>query len=69
MPYSRNSEGKKSLSVIDREYFASGDWKCPESLTGGHWWNCNIKPFVCKICGKVKLDRASGIDSPIPIDK
>ncbi len=54
MPFSGNSEKKKPLSVIDKDYFASGDWKCPKSPTGGHRWDCNIQPFVCRICGKVK---------------
>jgi hypothetical protein len=49
-------KGKKPLRIIEKDYFESGDWKCPNSATGGHWWNCNIEPHVCKICGKVKLD-------------
>jgi hypothetical protein len=46
---------KRPISVSEKEYFESGDWKCPKSPTGGHWWNCNIQPFICKICGKVKV--------------
>lgn len=45
---------KKPVGIIEKEYFASGDWKCPTSPTGGHLWDCNGEPFVCKICGKVK---------------
>jgi hypothetical protein len=47
---------KRPVGVIERDYYASGDWKCPQSPTGGHWWDCNSKPFVCKICGKVKAE-------------
>jgi hypothetical protein len=46
---------KKPIGVSEKEYFALGDWKCPNSPTGGHWWNCNVEPFVCKTCGKIKL--------------
>ncbi len=45
----------KHMSFTEKEYFASGDWKCPESPTGAHWWNCNFEPSVCKICGKVQI--------------
>lgn len=47
---------KKSLNYNEKEYFASGSWKCPESPTKAHWWDCNAKPPVCKICGKVKIE-------------
>ncbi|MDO8578985.1 MAG: hypothetical protein Q7R50_07400 [Dehalococcoidales bacterium] len=47
---------KKSLSYNEKEYFASGAWKCPTSPTKAHWWDCNTKPPVCKICGKVKVE-------------
>jgi|GEM_PF-4413586 len=46
---------KKQTGVTDKEYLASGDWKCPDSPTGGHWWNCNLEPSVCKVCGKTKI--------------
>ena len=46
---------KKPVGVTEKEYLASGDWKCPASPTGAHWWNCNVAPSVCKVCGKVKL--------------
>ena len=46
---------RKPISVTDKEYFASGGWKCPESPTGAHWWNCNVEPPVCKICGKIQI--------------
>ncbi len=55
MAFSYNLGKKKPLSVTEKEYFASGEWKCPKSPTGAHRWNCNVEPFVCKICGKVKL--------------
>jgi len=45
---------KKPISVTEKEYFASGDWRCLESPTGAHWWNCNVEPPVCTICGKQK---------------
>jgi len=45
---------KKPVGVSEKEYLASGEWKCPESSTGAHWWNCNHEPWVCKVCGKVK---------------
>jgi hypothetical protein len=48
------SSVRKPLAVTEKEYFAAGDWKCLPSPTGGHWWNCNTEPNVCKICGKVK---------------
>ena len=46
---------KKPVGVTEKEYLASGDWKCPDSPTGAHWWNCNLEPSVCKVCGKVKI--------------
>jgi hypothetical protein len=49
------SSMKKPVGVSEKEYLASGDWKCPDSPTGAHWWNCNVQPSVCKVCGKVKL--------------
>ena len=42
--------------MTEKEYVATGDWKCAKSPTGGHWWNCNVRPSVCKICGKTKLE-------------
>jgi hypothetical protein len=48
------SSSRKPVAVTEKEYFASGDWKCSGSPTGAHWWNCNADPNVCKICGKVK---------------
>jgi hypothetical protein len=48
---------KKYKGVTDKEYFASGDWKCAKSATGGHWWDCNVEPFVCKSCGMVKATK------------
>ena len=45
---------KKPIGVTEKEYLTSGDWKCPKSPTGAHWWNCNVDPPVCKICGKDK---------------
>ena len=58
---------KRYTRVNEKEYVASGDWKCPESPTGAHWWNCNVEPPVCKICGKVNI--AAGrvaATSPLP---
>lgn len=52
--YHYRSDGKKPVDVNEREYYASGEWKCSKSPTGGHWWDCNLKPSVCKFCGKVK---------------
>lgn len=46
---------KRFMSPGEREYVASGDWKCLESATGAHWWDCNVKPAVCKSCGKVNV--------------
>jgi hypothetical protein len=45
---------RKPIGVTEKEYLASGEWKCPNSPTGAHWWNCNVEPLVCKICNKVK---------------
>ena len=47
---------KMSLNYNEKEYLASGAWKCAESPTKAHWWDCNVKPPVCKICGKVKVE-------------
>jgi hypothetical protein len=52
--YHYKNEGVKLEDVEERAYVASGDWKCVASPTGGHWWNCNIRPFACKYCGKTK---------------
>jgi len=52
--YHYKNEGIKLEDVEERAYVASGDWKCTISPTGGHFWNCNVRPFVCKYCGKVK---------------
>ncbi len=46
---------RKPLGLMEKEYIASGEWKCPDSPTGGHWWNCNVHPIVCKICKKVQV--------------
>jgi hypothetical protein len=54
MAQNYNGRNKKPASLLAREYFVSGNWKCPSSATGGHWWNCNVKPNVCKFCGKIK---------------
>ena len=56
---------RRFTSANEREYIASGDWKCPESSTGAHWWNCNAKPPVCKICGKVNV-AADPVAAPLP---
>jgi hypothetical protein len=53
-PYHYNNGGKKLGDIEEKAYIASGDWKCATSPTGGHWWNCNVRPSVCKFCGKVK---------------
>jgi len=45
----------KPVMISEKEYIASGVWKCAKSPTGGHHWNCNTTPFVCKICGKTKI--------------
>jgi len=50
-----HNKGKKTLGTTEKEYLVSGDWKCAGSPTGGHWWNCNLDPWECKICGKVKI--------------
>jgi hypothetical protein len=55
MFFSYGGKGKKPMITIEKDYIVSGDWKCAKSPTGGHWWNCNLDPSVCKICGKVKL--------------
>jgi len=55
MVSSKGSEEKKSIASREKEYFVSGAWKCPQSTTGSHIWNCNFNPPVCKVCGKVKL--------------
>jgi len=47
---------KRPIAMTEKEYVATGDWKCAKSPTGGHWWNCNVRPSVCKICGKTKLE-------------
>ncbi|MDO8578651.1 MAG: hypothetical protein Q7R50_05670 [Dehalococcoidales bacterium] len=52
---------KRFMSPGEREYLDSGDWKCPESPTGAHWWDCNVKPSVCKICGKVNKVAARAV--------
>ena len=53
-PYHYNNGKEKLGDIEERAYFASGDWKCAKSPTGGHFWNCNVRPSVCKYCGKVK---------------
>jgi hypothetical protein len=55
MSFAYKSGRSKPVRVSEKDYFLSGDWKCPESPTGAHWWNCNVEPQVCKICGKVKV--------------
>ena len=45
---------KRPLAITEREYLKGGAWRCEKSPTGGHWWDCNVRPSVCKICGKVK---------------
>ena len=45
---------RKNMGLSEKEYLASGNWKCPGSPTGAHQWNCNIEPAVCKVCGKIK---------------
>ena len=52
--YHYKNQGEKPEDEEEKAYVASGDWKCAISPTGGHVWNCNKKPFVCKYCGKVK---------------
>jgi hypothetical protein len=54
MPLHGDQAARRPLAVREREYLKSGAWKCENSPTGGHWWNCNREPAVCKICGKVK---------------
>jgi hypothetical protein len=54
MSLPKNGEKRKSISFQEKEYFASGVWKCPKSETGSHRWDCNLNPPVCKICGKTK---------------
>lgn len=46
---------KRFMSPGEKEYIVSGNWKCTESPTGAHWWDCNVKPSVCKICAKVNV--------------
>ncbi len=46
---------KRFMSPGEREYLASGDWKCSESPSGAHRWDWNVKPAVCKICAKVNI--------------
>ena len=53
--YHYRSDGKKPADAVEKTYFESGDWKCPKSPTGGHWWDCNVIPSVCKYCGKSKV--------------
>lgn len=53
--YHFNNGSKKPIDFDERAYYASGDWKCPKSPTGGHLWDCNVRPSVCKYCGKIKL--------------
>jgi hypothetical protein len=48
-----NPSFRKNGDFAAKAYVASGAWKCPTSPTGAHWWNCNVEPFVCKICGKI----------------
>jgi hypothetical protein len=58
MVFSKGGENKKSIASREKEYFVSGAWKCPESETGSHRWDCNVDPPVCKICGKIRLPPA-----------
>ena len=59
-----NGGMRKPIGLVDKDYVASTDWKCPESPTGGHWWDCNTEPFVCKICGKVKTKPGPIVQTP-----
>ncbi len=52
--YHYYNTGKQPTDTEEKAYFASGDWKCVTSPTGAHFWNCNVKPSICKYCGKVK---------------
>ncbi len=54
MAFSSNHGSKRPLAITEREYVKGESWKCEKSPTGGHWWNCNVQPSICKICGKVK---------------
>ncbi len=56
---------KRFMSPGEKEYLASGDWKCPESSTGAHLWDCNVKPAVCKICAKVNVAARAAKTSPV----
>lgn len=52
---------KRYMSPGEKEYLDSGSWKCAESPTGAHFWDCNLKPSVCTICGKVNKPVAAAI--------
>ena len=52
---------RRLTTANEKEYIASGGWKCAGSPTGAHWWNCNAKPPICKICGKINI-----VDAPVP---
>ncbi len=53
-PYHYTNAGHKTGDTDERAYFTSGDWKCAISPSGAHFWNCNVRPSVCKYCGKIK---------------
>ena len=57
---------RKPIGLSEKEYLASGAWKCPESPTGAHWWNCNVEPSICKICGKGQITVASAASTLLP---
>ena len=50
---SGNRSGR-SIASIEKEYLLNGNWKCEKSPTGGHRWDCNVEPWICKICGQTK---------------
>jgi hypothetical protein len=68
MVFRGDRAAKHPIAVTEKEYFKSGAWKCEKSPTGGHWWNCNIEPSVCKICGKVKGIAGEELVPPQPAD-
>ena len=38
----------------DREYIASGRWKCNKSPNGSHFWIIHGYKMTCKYCENVK---------------
>ncbi len=54
MAFQSNPKRKRTITLTEKEYLKSEIWKCENSPTGGHWWNCNCEPAICTICGKTK---------------